>query len=175
MSFSATFSKLRDGIFEAIGKPFSAALRLFKDRSESPLSERETGKGIFELLLKILFFFAVFYAIYATMNAHRPPNFTGDAHGYWNSAKVFVNTDKVFSFAHYVSYARGYLASFTVFLFVRFATDFLGFVDPVSAYYFSYALFSAVIFTFVAPYVFCKAFKERAFYYSNLLGEIHRD
>lgn len=161
MSFSATFSKLRDGIFEAVGKPFSAALRLFKDRSESPLSERETGKGIFELLLKILFFFAVFYAIYATMEAHRPPQFTGDAHGYWNSAKVFVNTDKVFSFTHYVSYARGYLASFSVFLFVRFATDFLGFVDPVSAYYFSYALFSAVILTFVAPYVFCKAFKKR--------------
>ena len=149
-----------NGFFEAVGKPMTAISSFFNGSPESPLIKREAGKRLITLILKIFFFVAVFFAIYASMEAHRPPQFTGDAHGYWNSAKVFVNTDKVFSFAHYVSYARGYLASFTVFLFVRFATDFLGFVDPVSAYYFSYALFSAVIFTFVAPYVFCKAFKK---------------
>ncbi len=131
-----------------------------KKEKISPLVASKAAKGFFAVFMKILFFFAVFFAIYASMEAHRPPNFTGDAHGYWNSAKVFINTDKVFSFAHYTSYARGYLASFTVFLFVRFATDFLGFIDPVTAYYIGYAIFAAAVFTFIVPYVFCRAFKK---------------
>ncbi|MBR2327001.1 MAG: hypothetical protein IKA51_00090 [Clostridia bacterium] len=158
-------------ITESAGSVVCKLSAIFKDKNQSPLCAKTAGEKLFDGVLRFVFFVLLAVALYFVAFTNKPPNFTGDAYGYWLSSYHFVPEGGEFDFANFTSFARGYSISFMVFIFIKVGA-FFGFEDPVCAYYFCNSIFVSAILVYLAPYVFNRIFKKKYNYFSVLFFSV---